>query len=167
MHAKDLAEYLASDPFGECGPSVDAEIDAEPKGGTHRLVLISYPCSGISASDPEGFRTLYGRSRYHREGQRMKHLDCSLTAPAALLIDGLGFALFSGMDPWPLAKTTVICLPSAAYVLISHGLWLTTGQDRRGFWHGGSLALYAALTAAGFWTVLVTRDLQRWLGSAS
>jgi hypothetical protein len=36
-----------------------------------------------------------------------------------------------------------------------------TGQDRRLLWHGGALARYAALKAAGLRIVVVTRDRQR------
>jgi hypothetical protein len=88
-------------------------------------------------------------------------------APTGLLIVFYSLALLFGTDPWWMAKTTVLCLPIAAYVVVSHGLLLMIGQGRRGLWHGRSLALYVALTAAGFWIVLVTRDLQRWLGGAS
>src|SRR5262249_41079268 len=122
-------------------------------------VLISYAYRGISTLDAEGFRTLYGRERSHHEGHRMKHLDCSLTVPASLLIVVCGFALLFGIDPWRLASIVALSLPSAAYVAIAHGLLSTTGQGRRGHWPGGSLALYAAMTATGFWIVVVTGQL--------
>lgn len=96
----------------------------------------------------------------------MKHLGFSLTGPTSLLIAFCGFALVFGTDPWRLAKIFAVSLPIAAYVVISHGLLLMTGQGRRGLWHGRSLALYVGLTAAGFWIVVVTGQLQRWLGGA-
>jgi hypothetical protein len=123
--------------------------------------------SETELESPAGFRTLYWRERYHHEGHRMKHLDFSLTMPAGLLIVFCGFALLFGTDHWRLARIFALSLPSAAYVVISHGLLSMTGQGRRGLWHGGSLALYVALTAAGFCIVVVTGQLQRWLGGAS
>jgi hypothetical protein len=96
----------------------------------------------------------------------MKHLDLSLTVPACLLIVFCGFALLLGTDPWGLASIFALSLPSAAYVVISYGLLSKTGQGRRGLWPSGSLALYVALTAAGFGIVLMTGQLQRWLDGA-
>jgi hypothetical protein len=91
----------------------------------------------------------------------MKQLGFFLTAPTGVLIVLCGFAQLFGTDPWLLARIFALSVPIAAYVVISHGLLLMIGQGRRGLWHGRSLALYVALTAAGFWVVLVTRDLQR------
>jgi hypothetical protein len=96
----------------------------------------------------------------------MKHFTCSLTGPVGLLIVFATVALLFGVDPWHLARTTVICLPTAAYVVISVALLLLTGQGRRRFWHAQSLALYVMLTAAGFWSLVATGQLQRWLAGA-
>jgi hypothetical protein len=97
----------------------------------------------------------------------MTHLGFSLTGPAGLLIVCCGVALLIGIDPWCLARNFAISLPLVAYVVIAYGLLRMIGQGRRSLWHGGSLALYVALTAAGFWVVVVTGQLPRWLGGAS
>jgi hypothetical protein len=96
----------------------------------------------------------------------MKYLF-SLTTLAGLLIVLCSFALFMGIDPWRLARHFALSVPIAAYVATFYGLLSMTGQSRRGLWHGGSLALYVALTAAGFWIMVVTGQLQRWLGGAA
>ena len=62
----------------------------------------------------------------------MRHLDCSLTALAGLLIVGCGLGLLFGIDPWLLARIFALSMQIAAYVVISHRLSIMNRQGGRG-----------------------------------
>src|SRR5262245_12901039 len=97
----------------------------------------------------------------------MQYRRFSWCAPTGVLIIFGGVALLFGLDPWFLASIFMLSLPSALYVVLSHGLLRMTAQGHRGFWHRRSVTLYIALSIAGFWMVLLTEYLQQWLGGAS